>query len=63
MKKIEKMNQMLTLINEIDKKQAQIKERLDKGKENYTKEDIINAMIDDKEVKILLEKCKVLCNE
>lgn len=53
----------LLLIEELNVKQAQIKKRLDKGKDNYTKEDMINAMIDDKEVKILLDKCKDVCSK
>lgn len=58
MEEIKKLTEMMKVIEEIEKTQESIKERLEKGKENLTEQDIINSKIDAERTKRTREECK-----
>lgn len=57
---VDKIQQSLLLCAEIDVLMGRMKARTDKGKENYTFQDSIEAYEDDLKTKALLEKIKRL---
>lgn len=58
MEEIKKITEMMKVIEEIEKTQESIKERLEKGEENLTEQDIMNSKIDAERTKRTREECK-----